>query len=207
MTATRQYNIDAIMDKNHFEIETITESRSWKERKKRKNSLVFYNRPSIENPLRSFKNLLSVKSSVSTQDNKYLRSNHVSQLCGEETITSKVTIYPHYLNVLFAVYLSILTQRLLICMPNLTSSFCNDKSSFRKEHFVENHQKLKKRKNEKSYSFPLNSNLMGVCSHTTKMFFFITLISTFETGCHGLKNEFCKFNYKLIFREANLISK
>ena len=114
MTATRQYNIDAIMDKNHFEIETITESRSWKERKKCKTSLVYYNRPSIENPLRSFKNLLSVKSSVSTQDNKYLRSNHVSILCGEETITSKVTIYPHYLNPFFVLSVMIEINKIRI---------------------------------------------------------------------------------------------
>ena len=194
MTATHQYNIDAIMDKNHFEIETITESRSWKERKKCKRCLVFYNRPSIENPLRSIKKLLSFKSSVITQNNKYLKSNHVSRLRGEETNASKVTIYPPHLSVFFAVYLSIFTQRLLICMPNFTSSLCNDKPSFRKEYFDENHRKLKKQKNEEGYSFPLNSNPMGVCSHTTKLFFFIIFVSTFTTGCHGLKNEFCKFN-------------
>ena len=190
------------MDKNHFEIETITESRSWKERKKCKRSLVSFNRPSIENPLRSFKTLLSFKSSVSTQDNRYLKSNHVSRLRGEETITSKVTIYPHGLNVFFAVYISIFTQRLLICMPNLTSSLCNDKKSFTNEHFVENHRKLKKRKNEDGYSFPLRSSPMGLCSHTIKIFFLVILISTFETGCHGLKNEFCKFSLILLSNET-----
>ena len=190
MTATRQYNIDAIMDKNHFEIETIAESRNWKERKKCKHSLVFNNSSNIENPFRSFKKLLSFKSSGSTQGNRYLKSNHVPQWRGEETIT----IYPHYLNTFFAVYLSIFTHRLLNCMPNLTSSFCNDKPSLRREHFVENHRKFKIQKNEKSYSFLLNSHLMGVCSHMTKMIFFIILISTFESGCHGLKNEFCKLN-------------
>ena len=185
-----QDNIEGTMNKNEFQIETITESRSWKERKKSKHNEVLHNTSNIKRHLQSFNKPFTLKSSDSTEEIDFPKHNHVPRLRGEDTIT----IYSHFSNNLCAIYLSIFAQQLLICMPNFMSLFCNDEKCSKQEYFDEKYQKLWKQKKKENYSFCLYSNLMGVCSQMTKVLSLMVFLSTFGTSCYGLKNEFCKFN-------------
>ena len=183
------------MNRNDVEIEAIAESRSWKERKKFKLNLGFQYMSSDETPLQNFKESLSLKSSGSTQDKNYPKHNHVPRLRREERNSSKITIYPHYLNPFFDVYISIFIKQLLICMPKLSSSLYSNQKMPRKKCFYENHEKLWMQNNRRYNPLLLHCNLMGVFSLSSMIFSLIALISTFGTGCYALKNEFCKSTF------------
>ena len=183
------------MNKNDVEIEAIAESRSWKERKKFKRNLGFQYMSSDEIPLQNFKKSLSLKSSGSTQDKNYPKHNHVPRLRREERNSSKITIYPHYLNPFFDVYISIFIKQLLICMPKLSSSLCSNRKMPRKKCFYENNEKLWKQNDRRYNPLLLHCNLMGVCSLSSMIFSLIALMSTISTGCYALKNEFCKSTF------------
>ena len=188
------------MKKDDFDIETFPESRSWKKRKKytiedevfNNSILVLFNIPSDETSHQSLEKSLSFKSSGSLKERIHRQSNHVPRLRGEQKITSKITIYPHYLKKLISAYLSIIIQQLLICMPMLTTPFCNKNILYKKQCLYKREEKLRKRKNDQMNSFPIHFNLMGVCSLSTQVFYLLILTSTLGTVCHALKNEFCK---------------